>query len=228
MVIGYVLKDDDFLETIPKNSLRTSSDYMMKKYLNLKGRSESNPTSSLKLINEIDSKEKSIETLFSEKYVRLLRLATLLLNNSHLAEDVVQEAFVSTFQSWKKIRHDQAKDSYLRICVINGCKSRIKRQIVQDKKSSFLKNNALFEAKLKSMFSIKDFQVYEAVSTLPLKQRAAIVLKYWLDLPEKEIAIALKCSPGTIKSQLAKARIKLAELLKDDVTLLTDRSGDVK
>ena len=59
MVIGYVLKDDDFLETIPKNSLRTSSDYMMKKYLNLKGRSESNPTSSLKLINEIDSKEKS-------------------------------------------------------------------------------------------------------------------------------------------------------------------------
>jgi RNA polymerase sigma factor (sigma-70 family) len=63
---------------------------------------------------------------------------------------------------------------------------------------------------------VDDLEVFDAVSALPIRQRTAIVLRYFADWSEADIAAALRCRPGTVKSLLSRARTKLAKELHHD------------
>lgn len=153
---------------------------------------------------------------FRAHYTSLCRLAYLLLGNHATAEEVVMEAFVRAIPRWDRIGEMDRPDAYLRKVVTHLCRSRFRRIRVE------LWANALFararEEPLSTPIEKRDIRnhVWRLVRGLPPRQRACVVLKYFEDLPELEIADILGCSVGTVKSQLFKARTKLARELEGE------------
>jgi RNA polymerase sigma-70 factor (sigma-E family) len=153
-----------------------------------------------------------LSTLFDAHYRSLCRLAHVLLGDGAQAEDVVQEAFLRTFTGFGRLRDRSRADAYLRRCVINLSQSRLRRRSAEGRSNAAAQRGERFE----DLSGRQDLDLLDAVRTLPPRQRATVVLFYYADLPESEVATTLGCSVGTVKSQLAKARTTLARCLGAD------------
>jgi len=140
--------------------------------------------------------------LFDTHYLSLCRLAYVLLGDAARAEDAVQEAFLRTFAGWGRLRQPDLAHVYLRKAVLNQCRSGLRRRVTEWRANSvgFEERRAL------------SFDVTAAVRMLAPRQREAVVLRYFLDLGEQEIASIMGVNVGTVKSQLAKARHNLAAM----------------
>lgn len=156
---------------------------------------------------------------FRSHYGPLSRLAYLIVGDSVMAEDVVQEAFLRTFAGWHRVREPHRVAIYLRRAVINLSRSRLRSRGVE------LRANALYisgescrpdptDVESASSMVESASAVVEAVRRLPDRQRSAVLLRYYLDLPEAEIAATLRTTVGTVKSQLFKARRTLGRVLE--------------
>jgi RNA polymerase sigma-70 factor (sigma-E family) len=163
-----------------------------------------------------DRRDAAVAALFDQHYAGLCRLATLLLDDPSLAEEVVQEAFLRTFAGWRRLRHPERAHAYLRVAVVNQCRSRGRRR------TSERRGNRLVWAGTPDIDPAAGTEgtgevlaVLDAVRALPPRQREAVVLRYYADLSEAEVAAALGCAVGTVKSQLSKARATLAVHLGD-------------
>src|ERR1700730_1085379 len=154
-----------------------------------------------------------LSALFDAHYQGLCRLAFVLLGDGAQAEDVVQEAFLRTFTGWGRLRDRSRADAYLRRSVVNISRSRLRRRGVEGRGNAA----AHRDARTGGPPAGPDLDLLEAVRTLPPRQRATVALFYYADLPESEVANALGCSVGTVKSQLAKARATLARGLGLDL-----------
>lgn len=160
-----------------------------------------------------DRRDAAVAELFDTHYAGLCRLATLLLDDRGQAEEAVQEAFLRTFVGWRRLRHPEHAGAYLRAAVVNQCRSRGRRRVTEQRG-----NRAVWAASADPVESDVErtgdvLAVLEAVRSLPARQREAVVLRYYADLSEAEVADALGCSVGTVKSQLFKARATLSRLL---------------
>jgi RNA polymerase sigma-70 factor (sigma-E family) len=160
------------------------------------------------------SRDEAVAALFDAHYDGLCRLAGFLLDDPGGAEEAVQEAFLRTFVGWRRIRHPERAHAYLRAAVVNQCRSRGRRR------ASEQRGNAKVWAGTPDADPATDAErtgdvlaVLDAVRALPPRQREAVVLRYYADLGEAEVAAALGCSTGTVKSQLFKARATLAQRL---------------
>ena len=157
-------------------------------------------------------REELVRALFAAHYVALCRLAHLLLGDGAAAEEVVQEAFLRTFVGWRRLRRPECGDRYLRAAVVNLCRSRLRRLALERRFAAGARAEP-DRWEDRSPQDSDDGLVARAVRALPPRQRAAVVLRYYSDLPEADIAATLGCSVGTVKSQLAKARVSLARTL---------------
>ncbi len=160
-------------------------------------------------------RDEELVSLFSVQYGPLCRLAYLLLGDAARAEDVVQEAFLRTFAGWGRIRQPELAAVYLRRSVVNLCRSGIRHRPVEQRG-----NSRSYRGEADSASGWEDdvasaHAVLDAVRSLPPRQRATVVLRYYLDLSEADIAHTLGTTPGTVKSQLAKARVHLARRLSE-------------
>lgn len=162
-------------------------------------------------------RDRQIEALFNRHYTPMCRLAYMILGDAAAAEEIVMEALLKTFSGWRRIREVDRIDAYLRRAVVNGCRSRIRRKMVEVR----VNEQALAAEERKGAGSAWDAErhetsrlVWAAVKSLPERQRACVVLRYFEDLPEAQIADILECSIGTVKSQLAKARAKMERTLQ--------------
>ncbi|MDQ6614982.1 MAG: SigE family RNA polymerase sigma factor [Actinomycetota bacterium] len=160
--------------------------------------------------------EDRVANLFDRHYLPLCRLAALLLSDADSAEDVVQEAFLRTFSGWWRLRDPDRAERYLRRSVVNLCRSRYRHRDAEHRGNALSALRDQREAGPRTWDS--DHQdmvvvVLEAVSGLPPRQRMTTVLRYYLDLPEAEVAELMGCSVGTVKSQVAKAKAALAGVL---------------
>jgi RNA polymerase sigma-70 factor (sigma-E family) len=160
------------------------------------------------------TRDERIAELFDQHYQGLCRLAVVLLGDPGRAEEVVQEAFVRTYAGWSRIRRPERAQWYLRRAVVNGCRSAARRRVTEDRGNRILavvdEGGEDEEERAGRVQS-----VLQAVRALPPRQREAVVLRYYEDLPEATIAATLGCSVGTVKSQLSKARARLARDLGD-------------
>jgi len=156
------------------------------------------------------NREDLLEAVFAEHYGGFCRLATLLLGDGSGAEEVVQEAFLRTFSSWWRVRQPERAQWYVRAAVVNLCRSRLRRRGTEE-----AGNRASWRDPTDwSDDAVEDaLVVLEAVRTLPPRQRETVVLRYYEDLSERDVATVLGCSVGTVKSQLARARASLARSL---------------
>jgi RNA polymerase sigma-70 factor (sigma-E family) len=159
-------------------------------------------------------RDERIADLFVTHYDGLCRLATLLLGDRAGAEEVVQEAFLRTFSGWWRIRQPDRAQWYLRTAVLNQCRSRLRRRGTEDRSNRTI--YATDPERQAESFGVGStgasddaLVVMKAVHALPPRQRETIILRYYEDLPEIDIAKLLSCSVGTVKSQLSKARASL-------------------
>jgi RNA polymerase sigma-70 factor (sigma-E family) len=142
----------------------------------------------------------------SELYVRSapagFRLAYLLTGDRALAEDLVQEAFLRFVGRLHHLRDPDAFDGYLRRTIVNLSKNVFRRRAVE---RSYMERRS---AELREGHTDRDVATYESMRTallsLPARQRAAIVLRYYEDLHESQIADVLRCRPATVRSLVAR------------------------
>ena len=141
--------------------------------------------------------------LYAETYRPMVRLALLLTGSGPQAEELVQDAFVRVYGQWDRIESPRA---YLRQAVVNACRSHHRRRAreLRHGPGASLRAHALDpEADL----------MRDALARLSDRQRKAVVLRYYEDLSEAEIARLLDCRPGTVKSLLSRALARLRKEL---------------
>jgi RNA polymerase sigma-70 factor (sigma-E family) len=162
------------------------------------------------------NRDQQIGALFDEHYAGLCRLAALLLGDRAAAEEAVQEAFLSTYAGWWRIRRPERAQWYLRRAVVNQCRSRQRRRVSEDRGNRIVHHSDDLPPRSGEdpAAVIEAMAIADAVRALPPRQREAVVLRYYEDLSEADIAAVLGCSTGTVKSQLSKARASLATQLE--------------
>jgi RNA polymerase sigma-70 factor (sigma-E family) len=164
-------------------------------------------------VGEVDA----LATLHREHYRSLVRLGSLVLGDVGLAEQVVQDAFVKLQLRWGGLRRLDRAPAYLRSAVLNGARSQLRRQRVRDRHDARLtvapwgatpETTALGQA--------EQDRIVTALRRLPDRQREALALRYYLDLPEGEIAAAMGVSAGSVKTHVHRGLASLAALLGED------------
>jgi RNA polymerase sigma-70 factor (sigma-E family) len=143
----------------------------------------------------------------------LVRLARLVLHDPVDAEEVVQDAFVQAHLSWAKLRDPAKGLAYLRSAVLNAARSRLRHQKVVER---YDPGPARIGASPETALEADDDRqrVMAALRSLPDRQRECLVLRYYLDLSEAEIATTLGISPGSVKTHAHRGLAALAVRLE--------------
>jgi RNA polymerase sigma-70 factor (sigma-E family) len=146
--------------------------------------------------------------VYNDCYRSLVGIARLTTGSNASAEDLVQEAFADLYRHFDTVN---APDAYLYRAVMSRCTSWVRRRVTERR---YLERQP---PEAPALWADPDTTTtMDAVGRLPVRQRAAIVLRYFADLPEADIAAALGCRPGTVKSLLARARTQLSKELNDE------------
>lgn len=156
-----------------------------------------------------------LDRLYREQAPRARGLAYLLTGDRRLAEDLVHDCFATLAGRLRPVADPEA---YLRRMVVNACHSHHRKKQVR-------RQRAGDEARVvgadtdTSADGAEDraerSRLLAALATLPPRQREAVVLRHWLDLPESEVAASLGCSVGTVKSLASRGRAALRLVLED-------------
>lgn len=139
----------------------------------------------------------------------LARLAYLLTTQPADADDLVQAALTKVYVAWSRVRRSDDVDAYVRAVVVNTHRSLVRRRRVRETLVPFVPERANPSTALSSVDDRGGLAA--ALATLPPRQRAVVVLRYCEDLSEAQVAAALGCSVGTVKSQAAKGLAKLRD-----------------
>ena len=148
-------------------------------------------------------------------YVGLLRTAYLLTGDRGYAEDLVQQCLLTTYRSWGRLQDPDSAGAYTRTSMVRlATKWRIRRWHGEVPTAPLPEPAATDHASGVDEAVL----VRRALATLPAVQRAVLVLRYFDDLPEAEIAEILRCSVGTVKSRASRAlaALRTQGLLGDD------------
>jgi RNA polymerase sigma-70 factor (sigma-E family) len=157
--------------------------------------------------------EIAIEALYQAHALSLIRLAYVMLGDRPAAEDVVQEAFCGLYRHWEHLAGPERALSYVRSSVLNGCRSALRRRVVRRALVTF--QPPAVSAEAAALSGEERQEVMRAVRRLPARQREVLVLRFYLDLPDGEIARLMNIRPGTVRSAAARALETLGRALKD-------------
>lgn len=144
------------------------------------------------------------------------RLAYLLTGDPGLAEDLVQDAFVRVVGRFAHLRVPDAFDAYLRRTIVNLHVSQLRRRRVE---RAYLERHSRSSERTDAMPDIGERdELWRAVQSLPPRQRAAVVLRFYEDLSEQQTAETLRCSTAAAKSLVARAMETLRPRVGRDQT----------
>jgi RNA polymerase sigma-70 factor (sigma-E family) len=160
-----------------------------------------------------DDAATAVGSLYQETAVSLIRLAYVILSDQQAAEDVVQEAFCSLYRRWPRLDDHERARYYVRASVINGCRSALRRQRVRSSRVQYEMPAAAADAAVLGGEERDD--LIRAVDRLPGRQREALVLRFYLDLPDEEIAQAMGVRLSTVRSTIHRALGALGRGLKE-------------
>ncbi|NYH78956.1 RNA polymerase sigma-70 factor (sigma-E family) [Actinopolyspora biskrensis] len=145
-----------------------------------------------------------LEDLYRQQQMRMVRLAILLVDDPATAEDVVQEAFTGLYRNWAQLRDAKAAVGYLRTAVVNGSRSVLRRRKTAREYQPPHQPDARSAESL-AMLSTEHQAIVTALGHLPRRQREVLVLRYYGNMSEGEIAEATGVSKGTVKSTASRA-----------------------
>jgi RNA polymerase sigma factor (sigma-70 family) len=149
----------------------------------------------------------AFDALYNDYWPSLRRLATVLTGNAQDGQDLAQEAFARWYVHRQRVHNDEA---YLRITLINLVRGGVRQRVRVDRFAH------LFHLEAREAIKAEDTgnHLADIVAKLPIRQRAAVVLKYYEGRTEAEIAGILGCRPGTVKSLLSRALHELRRVVE--------------
>ena len=155
--------------------------------------------------------DEALVALYTAHYRSLVRMAALLLRDTPAAEDVVQDAFVAMHRSWRRLRDPDRALAYLRQAVVNGARSRLRHLKVVERKTPAappdteeIQRGFVPSAEQGAMQALDRAHVMTALRGLPVRQREVLVLRYYADMSEAQIADAMGISQGAVKSHASR------------------------
>ena len=162
---------------------------------------------------EVSAAAHAVTALYRSHALALTRLAFIMLGDRPSAEDVVQEAFCGLFRAWDRLPDEANVLAYLRVSVVNGCRTVLRRR---KRTPQSLAAPPAPSAEASMLVGEERRAAVAALRRLPPRQREALVLRYFADLPEQETAEAMGISRGTVKSTTARGLAALGRMLRED------------
>ena len=147
------------------------------------------------------SRDAEFADFVATRMASLRRLAIVLCQNWDRADDLVQTSITKLYVHWPKAKAADNMDAYVRAILVH--------EFANERRSSWVRRVTLSSQLPNREAAIPDAEMsldlQAAIASLPPRQRAALVLRFYCDLPVEQAAQVLNCAPGTIKSQTAKA-----------------------
>jgi RNA polymerase sigma-70 factor (sigma-E family) len=167
----------------------------------------SDPRDELAAVHDIIATDdgEDFSAFATSRWPGLVRLAFGLTGDRWMAEDIAQTALAKAYVAWRRVSRADDPDAYLRRILVNASNRRFRRRRVTEQPGDPPETAVEGPAELVS----ERAALLAALRQLPPRQRAVVVLRYWEDLTDAQIAAALGCSPGTVRSQLSRALAKL-------------------
>jgi RNA polymerase sigma-70 factor (sigma-E family) len=159
--------------------------------------------------------DRVVTAIYSEHYRSLVRLAAFLVRDNATAEEVVQDSFVAMHGAWRRLRDTDKALSYLRQSVVNRSRSVLRHRVVVDKNTPKPPPD-MPSAEHGAIIQLERSAVVTALRALPERQREALVLRYYGDMSEAQIASVMGISRGAVKSHTARAMSALRTVLERD------------
>jgi RNA polymerase sigma-70 factor (sigma-E family) len=161
------------------------------------------------------SADDAVTELYTMHYRHLVRLAAMLVRDTPTAEEVVQDAFVAVHGSWDGLRDAEKALAYLRQAVVNKSRSVLRHRQVVEKNLQTAPPD-MPSAEHGAFALLERSAVIAALRKLPYRQREAVVLRYYADLSEAEIAATMGISRGAVKSHTARGMSALRTALTQE------------
>jgi RNA polymerase sigma-70 factor (sigma-E family) len=157
----------------------------------------------------------AVTELYTMHYRQLVRLAAMLVRDTPTAEEVVQDAFVAVHGRWDGLRDAEKALAYLRQAVVNKSRSVLRHRLVVEKNLQTAPPD-MPSAEHGAFAALERSAVIAALRKLPGRQREAVVLRYYADLSEAEIAATMGISKGAVKSHTARGMSALRTALAQE------------
>jgi RNA polymerase sigma-70 factor (sigma-E family) len=154
-----------------------------------------------------------VGALYQESAAQLIRLAYVILSDRQAAEDVVQEAFYHLYRRWDRLADSTKASMSVRTSVLNGCRSALRHRAVRGRRVLYELPAASAEAMALGQEEYQD--VIRAIDLLPGRQREAVVLRFYLNLTDEQIAELMGVRPSTVRSTTHRALESLSRTLKE-------------
>jgi RNA polymerase sigma-70 factor (sigma-E family) len=155
----------------------------------------------------------AVSELYQATAIGLIRLAYVILGDRQAAEDVVQDAFCNLFLRWDRLSHVHGAEYYVRVTVLNACRSALRRRAVRSRRVLHELPAPSVEAAV--LGGEERDELIRAVDGLPQRQRETLILSYYLDLPDDEIATLMGVGMSSVRSARHRALDNLARDLKE-------------
>ena len=143
------------------------------------------------------------EALYEREFVAMVRLAVILVGDRDRAEEIVQESFADVWSRWARIERPGA---YLRRCVVNRCQRDLRRRRLFDRRAGATLADGVVDDHPRLLLDM--------IGHLPPRRRAIVVLRFYEDLDETQIAEALHIRPGTVRAALHQALTQLRKVIE--------------
>ncbi|MGO9195753.1 MAG: RNA polymerase sigma factor [Acidimicrobiales bacterium] len=157
----------------------------------------------------LDDDRPSFEELYVSAYQSLVRLAFVLTGSNEISEDLVQDCFVRLHRHYDRL---DTPERYAKRAVVNACRSHFRKVGRERDRRPLL--YVVDSSESPSASGPHPGELHDVLLTLPYRQRAAVVLRFYADLSEVEIAEALGCRPGTVGSLIHRALERMRGVLE--------------
>ena len=158
-----------------------------------------------------DDASAEFHDFFERHYAELARFAHLLTGEADAADDLAADALVTLWQSWDRLRAADRPRAYARGVVANMARERVRSTVRERRRITLFWSRAPERTEGPDVAAVLD--VRTALTRLPFRRRACVVLRHAFDLSEKDTAMALGISVGTVKSQTSKGLAELERIL---------------
>ncbi len=156
--------------------------------------------------------ETSVTALYHDHALDLIRLAHVMLGDRPSAEDVVQDAFCALYRRWGHLSEPASALRYVRASVLNGCRTVLRKRARRD---PYRDCAPAASAETAVLNGEERREVMRAVRRLPRRQREALVLRFYLDLPDQEIAATMGIGQSSVRSATHRALAALGRTLRE-------------
>jgi RNA polymerase sigma-70 factor (sigma-E family) len=157
--------------------------------------------------------DRAVTALYAEHYRALVGLAAFLVRDTATAEEVVQDSFVAMHSGWRRLKDRDKALAYVRRSVVNRSRSVLRHRVVVDKNAPDPLPD-MPSAEQGAIVQLERSAVVDALRALPLRQREALVLRFYADLTAGQIASIMGISTGAVKSHTSRAMSAMRSVLE--------------